>query len=274
MAVLLVAVLVVQLRSRACVPWVYWLTVVLVSVVGTQITDALTDKLDVSLCTSTAIFAVLLATTFAAWSASERTLSVHTITTRRRELFYWAAILFTFALGTAAGDLAAEALVRLIDDPFDQGVRLGDAGVERPVERSPDALVRGIVEEKDARGLRRREAVHNVPRQGLHRGGRILRACGIAPHGPVGDEPADVGMPREDEGAGGFVTVHGAAGAQVVEQDMRVGPAVLVQGREFEQRRQGLGSHLAVSLMGVRWTMVRSASPGLQTQGRAARSLA
>ena len=88
MAVLLVAVLVVQLRSRACVPWVYWLTVVLVSVVGTQITDALTDKLDVSLCTSTAIFAVLLATTFAAWSASERTLSVHTITTRRRELFY------------------------------------------------------------------------------------------------------------------------------------------------------------------------------------------
>ena len=91
-------------------PWVYWLTVVLVSVVGTQITDALTDRLDVSLYTSTIVFALALAATFAAWYASERTLSIHTITTRRRELFYWAAILFTFALGTAAGDLATEAL--------------------------------------------------------------------------------------------------------------------------------------------------------------------
>jgi len=110
MAALLAVALTVQLRARAYVPWVYWLSVVLVSVVGTQITDALTDKLDVSLYTSTAIFTVLLATTFVAWSASERTLSVHTINTRRRELFYWAAILFTFALGTAAGDLATEAL--------------------------------------------------------------------------------------------------------------------------------------------------------------------
>lgn len=110
MAALLAAALTVQLRAQAYVPWIYWLSVVLVSVVGTQITDALTDKLDVSLYTSTAIFAVLLATTFVAWSASERTLSVHTINTRRRELFYWAALLFTFALGTAAGDLATEAL--------------------------------------------------------------------------------------------------------------------------------------------------------------------
>ena len=110
MAALLAAVLVVQLRARAYVPWVYWLTVVLVSVVGTQITDALTDRLDVSLYASTAVFALALAATFAAWYASERTLSIHTITTRRRELFYWAAILFTFALGTAAGDLATEAL--------------------------------------------------------------------------------------------------------------------------------------------------------------------
>ena len=110
MAALLIAVLVAQLRSRHYVPWVYWLTVVLVSVVGTQITDALTDKLDVSLYASTAIFALMLAGTFAAWFASERTLSIHTITTRRRELFYWAAILCTFALGTAAGDLATEAL--------------------------------------------------------------------------------------------------------------------------------------------------------------------
>lgn len=110
MASLLVAALLVQLRSRQYVPRVYWLTVVLVSVVGTQITDALTDGLGVSLYVSTAVFAVLLAATFAAWYARERTLSIHTIVTSRRELFYWTAILFTFALGTAAGDLATEAL--------------------------------------------------------------------------------------------------------------------------------------------------------------------
>ena len=95
---------------RRYVPWIYWLTVVLVSVVGTQITDALTDRLGVSLYTSTAAFAVALAATFAIWYRTERTLSIHTIVTTRRELFYWAAILFTFALGTAAGDLATEAL--------------------------------------------------------------------------------------------------------------------------------------------------------------------
>jgi uncharacterized membrane-anchored protein len=92
------------------VPWIYWLTVVLVSVVGTQITDFLTDKLEISLYVSTAAFSILLALTFAVWYAVERTLSIHTIVTRRRELFYWAAVLFTFALGTAAGDLATEAL--------------------------------------------------------------------------------------------------------------------------------------------------------------------
>ena len=110
MAALLLSVLVVQLRSDRYVPWIYWLTVVLVSVVGTQITDALTDGLGVSLYASTVAFALALAATFAVWYASERSLSIHTITTRRRELFYWAAILFTFALGTAAGDLATEAL--------------------------------------------------------------------------------------------------------------------------------------------------------------------
>ncbi len=110
MASLLIAALIGQLQSRQYVPWIYWLTVVLVSVVGTQITDALTDGLGVSLYTSTAVFAVLLATTLAAWYARERTLSIHTIVTSRRELFYWTAILFTFALGTAAGDLATEAL--------------------------------------------------------------------------------------------------------------------------------------------------------------------
>src|SRR5258708_10705720 len=110
MASLLTAMLVVQLLKRSYVPWVYWLTVVLVSVVGTQITDALTDGLEVSLYLSTTVFALALAATFAVWYASERTLSIHTIVTTRRELFYLSAILFTFALGTAAGYLATEAL--------------------------------------------------------------------------------------------------------------------------------------------------------------------
>lgn len=108
MGVLLLTALFVQVRSRQYVPWLYWLTVVFVSVVGTLITDNLTDNLDVSLITSTAVFSAALAATFAVWYASERTLSVHTISTTRRELFYWAAILFTFALGTAAGDLMGE----------------------------------------------------------------------------------------------------------------------------------------------------------------------
>lgn len=110
MAGLLAVALVVQLVTNRYVPWIYWSTVVLVSVVGTQITDFLSDKLGVSLYTSTAAFAVALAATFAIWYAIERTLSIHTIVTTRRELFYWAVILFTFALGTAAGDLATEAL--------------------------------------------------------------------------------------------------------------------------------------------------------------------
>lgn len=110
MAGLLAGVLVVQLRSDRYVPWIYWTTVVLVSVVGTQITDLLTDKFEVSLYVSTTGFAVALAAIFAVWYAAERTLSIHTIVTTRREIFYWSAILFTFALGTAAGDLATEAL--------------------------------------------------------------------------------------------------------------------------------------------------------------------
>jgi uncharacterized membrane-anchored protein len=107
---LLLAALAMQLRANRCVPWIYWLTVVLVSIVGTQITDALTDGLEVSLYVSTSAFAVLLAAIFAAWYATERTLAIDSIVTLRRELFYWAAILCTFALGTAAGDLATEAL--------------------------------------------------------------------------------------------------------------------------------------------------------------------
>lgn len=110
MGALLVAALFVQFQNRRYQPWTYWLTVVLVSIVGTQITDFLTDRLDVSLYASTAGFALALAATFGVWFAVERTLSIHSITTVRREAFYWLAILFTFALGTAAGDLATEAL--------------------------------------------------------------------------------------------------------------------------------------------------------------------
>lgn len=110
MSGLLVAALLLQLSRHAYVPWIYWLTVVLVSIVGTQLTDLLTDKLEISLYVITAAFACALAATFAIWYGIERTLSIHTIVTTRRELFYWTAILFTFALGTAAGDLATEAL--------------------------------------------------------------------------------------------------------------------------------------------------------------------
>src|SRR5215469_1216379 len=110
MAGLLTAALILQLRARRYVPWIYWLTVVLVSIVGTQITDFMSDKLEISLYVSTAAFAAALAATFAIWYGVEHTLSIRTIVTRRRELFYWAAVLLTFALGTAAGDLATEAL--------------------------------------------------------------------------------------------------------------------------------------------------------------------
>ncbi len=110
MGALLAIALFIQLRTRRYTPWIYWLTVVLVSVVGTLITDLLTDGLGVSLYISTSAFAVALAGIFAVWFWMERTLSIHEIFTRRRELFYWSAILCTFALGTAAGDLATEAL--------------------------------------------------------------------------------------------------------------------------------------------------------------------
>lgn len=110
MSALLAAFLLLQLRARKYVPWLYWLVVVLISIVGTLITDGLVDNFGVPLETTTIAFAVALPATFAIWYASEKTLSIHTIFTSRRELFYWAAILITFALGTAAGDLAAEGL--------------------------------------------------------------------------------------------------------------------------------------------------------------------
>lgn len=107
-AVLLVIALAIQFRKDRYVPWIYWITVVFLSVVGTLITDNLSDNLGVSLYVSTAVFAAALGLTFIVWYRSEHTLSIHAITTRRREAFYWAAILFTFALGTAGGDLVSE----------------------------------------------------------------------------------------------------------------------------------------------------------------------
>jgi uncharacterized membrane-anchored protein len=110
MGSLLIITLIFQFRCRKYVPGIYWLVVVLISVVGTLITDNLTDNFGVALETTTIIFGVALLATFAAWYASEKTLSIHSIYTTRREAFYWLTILFTFALGTAAGDLTAERL--------------------------------------------------------------------------------------------------------------------------------------------------------------------
>ena len=107
---LLIVLLAVQFRLRRYVPGVYWSVVVVISVFVTLITDNMTDHYNVPLTTSTIIFSIVLAAVFAGWYAVERTLSIHTIFTTRREAFYWLAILFTFALGTAAGDLSAEKL--------------------------------------------------------------------------------------------------------------------------------------------------------------------
>ena len=102
--------LTLQFRAKRYVPWIYWTTVVLISVFGTLITDNLTDGHGVPTTTTTPVFAVLLAVSFLAWYLVERTLSIHTIRTPRREAFYWLAILFTFALGTAGGDMLSEQL--------------------------------------------------------------------------------------------------------------------------------------------------------------------
>ncbi|MET7289329.1 hypothetical protein [Streptomyces sp. NPDC005573] len=108
MSALLAVVLVAQFRTRAYKAGVYWLAVALISVVGTLISDNLTDNMGVPLELSTAVFAVLLVAVFAVWYRRERTLSIHSIDTPGRESFYWLAVLFTFALGTAAGDLVSE----------------------------------------------------------------------------------------------------------------------------------------------------------------------
>lgn len=107
---LLIVTLFFQFRAKTYIAGIYWLAVVLLSIVGTLITDNLTDNFGVALTTTTILFSVLLAVTFVVWYVSEKTLSVHTIYTNRREAFYWSAILFTFALGTAGGDLVSEQL--------------------------------------------------------------------------------------------------------------------------------------------------------------------
>jgi uncharacterized membrane-anchored protein len=104
----LIVALVVQFRLNRYVPAIYWLCVVLISVVGTLLTDNLTDGQGVPLWISTTVFAVLLAAVFSLWYAREHTLSIHTIVTTPREAWYWLTVLVTFALGTAAGDWTLE----------------------------------------------------------------------------------------------------------------------------------------------------------------------
>ncbi|MGG4147347.1 hypothetical protein ABEW34_29945 [Paenibacillus algorifonticola] len=109
-AVLFFIVLVVQFKAAKYVPSVYWVAVVMISILGTLVTDNLTDQLGVPLETTTAVFSIALLSTFLMWYKSEGTLSIHSIVTAKREAFYWLAILFTFALGTAAGDLISEGM--------------------------------------------------------------------------------------------------------------------------------------------------------------------
>lgn len=108
MTAILVGAIVLQFAQKQYVPWVYWVAVVLISVVGTLVTDNLTDNFGVPLLTSTVAFSIALIITFIVWRSKEGTLSIHSIFTVRREAFYWLVVLFTFALGTAVGDLISE----------------------------------------------------------------------------------------------------------------------------------------------------------------------
>ncbi|HEX5547930.1 MAG TPA: hypothetical protein VFX24_10995 [Ktedonobacterales bacterium] len=104
------AALVLQLLARRYVPWTYWLAVVMVAIFGTMVADAIHIVLGVPYLLSVIFFSIALAAVFIAWYASEKTLSIHSIHTLRRELFYWTAIVTTFALGTAVGDMTATTL--------------------------------------------------------------------------------------------------------------------------------------------------------------------
>lgn len=109
-SIMLILILLIQILLKRYIPLIYWLAVVLVSVAGTLITDILTVKLEVSLYISSLVFSVFLILTLLGWYRSEKSLSMQSITTRKREAYYWLTILLTFALGTAAGDLAAEVI--------------------------------------------------------------------------------------------------------------------------------------------------------------------
>jgi len=106
----LAVALTLQFLVRRYVAWIYWLAVIMVAIFGTMAADVTHVVLGIPYAVSTAFFALALACVFIVWYASERTLSIHSINTIRRELFYWATIMVTFALGTAAGDLTASTL--------------------------------------------------------------------------------------------------------------------------------------------------------------------
>ena len=108
--IILLVALFFQFRAKKYIPGLYWLSIVLISIVGTLVTDNMTDAMGIPLELSTIAFSIALIITFALWFHSEKTLSIHSITTTKREAFYWLTVLFTFALGTAAGDLMAESL--------------------------------------------------------------------------------------------------------------------------------------------------------------------
>ena len=107
---MLLILLFFQFKANRYIPALYWGAVLLISVVGTLISDQLVDHIGVSLVTATVLFSAILVLVFLGWYASERTLSIHSVYTKKREAFYWLAILFTFALGTAGGDLVSEGL--------------------------------------------------------------------------------------------------------------------------------------------------------------------
>jgi uncharacterized membrane-anchored protein len=109
-AIVLLGALVLQFRADRYVPWTYWFTVLMVAIVGTMAADVLHLRFRVPYAASTVLFAAVLTVVFVAWHRMEGSLSIHSIVTPRRELFYWAAVMATFALGTAAGDLTANTL--------------------------------------------------------------------------------------------------------------------------------------------------------------------
>ena len=108
-AAIFVVAFVLQFSVRRYIPAVYWLAVAAVGIVGTVVADITHFILGVPLWATTTAYAGVLAVNFVLWYRSEKTLSIHSIYTRRREVFYWIAVFFTFALGTAVGDLTASA---------------------------------------------------------------------------------------------------------------------------------------------------------------------